>query len=226
MRRRSIPARAGEPPIGRPRPRTTTVYPRASGGTSDHWWSNAMLIGLSPRERGNRLAAVRAGSHPGSIPARAGEPEHHHTTDWVDGGLSPRERGNPVVVGPVLLPAGSIPARAGEPDCSSAPGSRARVYPRASGGTASTAGNSVSAEGLSPRERGNPQHALSGEVDTGSIPARAGEPARCPALVSATGVYPRASGGNLLGDRVGRHVRRSIPARAGEPGWWATWARA
>ena len=202
---RSIPARAGEPARCPALVSATGVYPRASGGT---FWVIALAAtyaGLSPRERGNLGGGRRGRELERSIPARAGEPH-------VD-----------------LIMA--VPPK---------------VYPRASGGTFAGLAAAAFAKGLSPRERGNlinhPRH----ELREGSIPARAGEPRSPTPRPPTSWVYPRASGGtrplpgarlgdgglsprergNLLGDRVGRHVRRSIPARAGEPGWWATWARA
>ena len=77
-RARSIPARAGEPASLASIAAASRVYPRASGGTTT--WRRLLIStpGLSPRERGNRLA-LRAG-HVGlrSIPARAGEPLKKH----------------------------------------------------------------------------------------------------------------------------------------------------
>ena len=172
-----------------------------------------------------------------SIPARAGEPEHHHTTDWVDWGLSPRERGNPGRYRVCAEGCGSIPARAGEPCISSRPACRATVYPRASGGTVCVTAPGVAVGGLSPRERGNPW--LNGPMTwrAGSIPARAGEPVLPRPDQPTWTVYPRASGGTTIdsarikgeeglsprerGNRAGVALDavagRSIPARAGEP---------
>ena len=102
--RGSIPARAGEPGTTAARRRglsphqprrlapSERVYPRTGGGTGGDDRG-------SPPQR-----------HPGSIPARAGEPRS---------GASVNEDG-------------SIPARAGEPHCTAA---IRRVYPRTGGGT-------------------------------------------------------------------------------------------
>ena len=74
LRRRSIPAPAGEPgPLSDSKPHRR-VYPRACGGTSMREDGTRLIRGLSPRLRGNRLVL-----HPGecarrSIPAPAGEP--------------------------------------------------------------------------------------------------------------------------------------------------------
>ncbi len=91
--------------------------------------------------------------------------------------------------------------------------------------------------GLSPRLRGNPHHALRPRGPLGSIPAPAGEPRRCGPCAGWRRVYPRACGGTadccapgrsvtglsprLRGNRQGSPLsvscRGSIPAPAGEP---------
>ena len=77
----SIPAHAGEPAGGpvRHRPHHPRVYPRACGGTHTPDSCDAtmtrMLMGLSPRMRGNHQDDVlELYAMPGSIPAHAGEP--------------------------------------------------------------------------------------------------------------------------------------------------------
>ena len=149
------------------------------------------LAGLSPRVRGNRRS-------PMPMP-RAGETCARRLPDR---GLSPRVRGNPLHRSSTVDGAtGSIPARAGEPQrtaYSLAP--KRRVYPRACGGTQLNPGQCVpvdavypracggtryrrvramaDASGLSPRVRGNRSRmrCCSLVLDSGSIPARAGEP--------------------------------------------------
>ena len=73
-RRRSIPARTGEPPRFQPRQAPKAVYPRAYGGTSTISASASAEGGLSPRVRGNRSGGSSARSKKRSIPARTGEP--------------------------------------------------------------------------------------------------------------------------------------------------------
>ena len=211
----SIPARAGEPRARRCWGGWSTVYPRASGGTSGATVLGGLVYGLSPRERGNRPGSPSPCSRSRSIPARAGEPRRcgrpHRLAEVYPrasggtgypishrecaGGLSPRERGN-LLLGPELRPIlGSIPARAGEPTTSARTVTTRWVYPRASGGTISGGSKPEREVGLSPRERGNRSTSATSERCTGSIPARAGEPCtRCPTPTVA-GVYPRASGG-------------------------------
>ena len=92
---RSIPACAGEPPIGiagKSRPR---VYPRVCGGTHDAEVKAVLGRGLSPRVRGNPHSAARVSSLGRSIPACAGEPAglgpppaHHRVYPRVCGGTA------------------------------------------------------------------------------------------------------------------------------------------
>ena len=91
--------------------------------------------------------------------------------------------------------------------------------------------------GLSPRGRGSLGEALCAALDTGSIPAWAGEPLRRLATPGGTRVYPRVGGGALCEQYMteateglsprgrGSHLDEeatdrtggSIPAWAGEP---------
>ena len=211
----SIPARAGEPRRPCRRLRPAPVYPRASGGTRASSSSGAPLSGLSPRERGNLSAEVDTSMPARSIPARAGEPlaallrcnlikVYPRASGGTDAqlntpasvhGLSPRERGNRLVELQAQRLHRSIPARAGEPSSPTSPWARPRVYPRASGGTASSSGDHAPHSGLSPRERGNRLLVRRPRPAFGSIPARAGEPALASRPGDSPWVYPRASGG-------------------------------
>ena len=108
-RKRSIPARAGEPRDHPPSPHSGSVYPRACGGTflttapcaSARVYPRACggTIPSFPGPgqgqgllRGNQGSTERTAVRSGSIPARAGEPR-----PIIEelGGLSPRVRGNP-----------------------------------------------------------------------------------------------------------------------------------
>ena len=211
----SIPARAGEPaaipgrrPVGR-------VYPRASGGTGSSVRFDDNLIGLSPRERGNRRRWQVRDRYRGSIPARAGEPAATPASAWIsrvyprasggttlldniaagDRGLSPRERGNRSASARPRPRTRSIPARAGEPWRRRRSSSGPAVYPRASGGTPTGHCRRGPRRGLSPRERGNRRGSAYPVRRRGSIPARAGEPSRVRVSRPPERVYPRASGG-------------------------------
>ena len=73
-RRRSIPASAGEPPLGYWHLGRLRVYPRVCGGTGGGQFLAQDATGLSPRLRGNRMFPEGCYPEPGSIPASAGEP--------------------------------------------------------------------------------------------------------------------------------------------------------
>ena len=216
LERRSIPARAGEPPPPWRWYSVYTVYPRACGGTcrSGRRWRRR--YGLSPRVRGNPKSPNTAAS---------------------TAGLSPRVRGNLRRDAPENAEPWSIPARAGEPPRRVGGGHRSTVYPRACGGTVSLGAHDNPATGLSPRVRGNLFLAPTTMSEGRSIPARAGEPMSVQVAPASCTVYPRACGGTSdcsgdgsrwegLSPRVrGNPMRspssltrvRSIPARAGEP---------
>ena len=212
----SIPARAGEPGVQKRMSEPPRVYPRACGGTS--------VIAFSRR---------RTEVYPRACGGTKNAPGSKRTNS----GLSPRVRGNPGQRLPAQVHPGSIPARAGEPGIRP-PLRRCRtVYPRACGGTISSFMLSSSANGLSPRVRGNRSGWRVRVRWCGSIPARAGEPGTPTTIAGSVSVYPRACGGTFLGvappatdyglsPRVrGNRVEldavaepdRSIPARAGEP---------
>ena len=145
---------------GNPRPRAParrcgTVYPRACGGTGINRHRVPCVGGLSPRVRGNRDAHRLPVGEPGSIPARAGEPQGPVAaeprvwvypracggTSWAVGlkllitGLSPRVRGNLLFDRAQSVGKRSIPARAREPARPAPQTAAAWVYPRACGGT-------------------------------------------------------------------------------------------
>ena len=152
-------------------------------------------------------------------------------------GLSPRVRGNRHRVHILVINPRSIPACAGEPPVTPPTASRGRVYPRVCGGTASTTRSRYTAQGLSPRVRGNRPGQHQEPDGVGSIPACAGEPGRPGHPGSRPKVYPRVCGGTVPGGvimpefgglsprvRGNRQPhprtgvgRRSIPACAGEP---------
>ena len=72
----SIPARAGKPPGDHDERLRTGVYPRTGGETSLRAVTPLLLRGLSPHGRGNPLQVRQAAIPEGSIPARAGKPDH------------------------------------------------------------------------------------------------------------------------------------------------------
>ena len=152
---RSIPACAGEPATPTVHPAGTTVYPRVCGGTMPPNRDEMIVIGLSPRVRGNPWTGSGVGTRFRSIPACAGEPKVAPlaiskrrvyprvcggTTDSrrvrvLTSGLSPRVRGNPIEILVSSISGRSIPACAGEPRVNSSRGCELEVYPRVCGGT-------------------------------------------------------------------------------------------
>ena len=192
---------------------------------------------LSPRVRGNRLAAECHAAHNGSIPARAGEPRRvapvqtwqrvypracggttlENEQLYRGDGLSPRVRGNQRPAYQRLRNGGSIPARAGEPRRRGLSTGVVPVYPRACGGTIAFDPDTRVLTGLFPARAGEPQ----GQVE--SLPVAGVYPRACggtgvPVLQSNTamGLSPRVRG-NLADPAVAMRTIRSIPARAGEP---------
>ena len=172
------------------------AYPRGCGGTFNDWVNSAQAKGLSPRVRGNPLAAIVSRRRRRPIPAGAGEPPAPHI-DVIAGtayprgcggtrtglcrmgiwwGLSPRVRGNLAIAGTDVLPPGPIPAGAGEPQTRSSPAPGCAAYPRGCGGTSNAGVLSGLFWGLSPRVRGNLTKKIRAKTMPGPIPAGAGEP--------------------------------------------------
>ena len=213
--RGSIPAYAGEPWQQSGNQQLASVYPRVCGGTRVGRVLRNLGAGLSPRMRGNRVAALIGVAALRSIPAYAGEPQrgcsrwysrrvYPRVCGGTSGGvvihsstcgLSPRMRGNRGNAGGRRQRRRSIPAYAGEP-CINPPDCCGwGVYPRVCGGTCRTSWRIASYRGLSPRMRGNPNRRLHGCGYRRSIPAYAGEPAPGKALAVGDQVYPRVCGG-------------------------------
>ena len=198
----SIPALAGERKIIEMAREAGWVYPRACGGTSVKRRITLVVVGLSPRLRGNDLSRSFTRDGTGSIPALAGEricgklripgnrvyPRACGGTSSRMGffstrvGLSPRLRGNESHRGIMSVCGGSIPALAGERPSSKFAPLCQRVYPRACGGTTRRDRDHKAARGLSPRLRGN---------------------AFARRRASRIGwVYPRACGGTIWDDQI------------------------
>ena len=220
----SIPACAGEP-FATPSPTPATpVYPRVCGGTVARALALPLLLGLSPRVRGNPPCSRWCGAYPRSIPACAGEPRRvcqvcqackvyprvcggTVTRSGCPGflkGLSPRVRGNPGAVPVGTGPARSIPACAGEPRLEQGGGELVQVYPRVCGGTPGWITSGAGRPGLSPRVRGNPAAVGQAAEHRGSIPACAGEPRAGAEPPLAGEVYPRVCGGTFVRQSEGR----------------------
>ena len=152
-------------------------------------------------------------------------------------GLSPRVRGNPSASLAKAARNGSIPACTGEPIVGLSEFAKVPVYPRVYGGTAGRWLPVQSADGLSPRVRGNPDTGKPCQALKGSIPACTGEPGDKPGRAGQAQVYPRVYGGTcclvaalpavkglsprVRGNRASTLPEfiktRSIPACTGEP---------
>ena len=212
---RSIPAWAGEPSPARRTKGSCTVYPRVGGGTAALRLLTLLIVGLSPRGRGNRQVTIQATGVRRSIPAWAGEPAPVGVSSGGPGvyprvgggtgvggvgllaldGLSPRGRGNQPSRRRRWRCPRSIPAWAGEPAPARKPPCASGVYPRVGGGTDYHQGHRHPTSGLSPRGRGNPLLTGTLRWKKGSIPAWAGEPVSLASRFPPIGVYPRVGGG-------------------------------
>ena len=113
----------------------------------------------------------------------------------ISKGLSPRVRGNHSRCAVRATGNRSIPACAGEPLPTAFSLPTSKVYPRVCGGTAKLAAATRTAEGLSPRVRGNRSLLNASRIVKRSIPACAGEPCLRWLTLIPTEVYPRVCGG-------------------------------
>ena len=113
--RRSIPAPAGEPPGWLSPSFCWPVYPRACGGTVHLPETGLVLVGLSPRLRGNPRRMDRLHRARWVYPRACGGTNAHAAAASTVTGLSPRLRGNLSGFSVVSRVSGSIPAPAGEP---------------------------------------------------------------------------------------------------------------
>ena len=152
-------------------------------------------------------------------------------------GRSPRVRGSLPLASRQRLPIGSIPAGAGEPTSSVICSGTSWVDPRGCGGANEPSGAGMKPYGRSPRVRGSRPRTAGEQVEIGSIPAGAGEPAHGEPPPPFARVDPRGCGGaipvsvsshpikgrspRVRGSRRvyadGQARSGSIPAGAGEP---------
>ena len=238
----SIPACAGEPWGSSAVVLQARVYPRVCGGTGVPAPAIDNAAGLSPRVRGNRPRCCWPGTCSGSIPACAGEPKppapagpasgvyprvcggttSGSQTSPAHSGLSPRVRGNRRPSPRYRYLPGSIPACAGEPPRDAARRLSEKVYPRVCGGTPALVVDHPEATGLSPRVRGNPDHAARRCAGGGSIPACAGEPVLPVRGRPVMRVYPRVCGGTALRGGADFSMEGLSPRVRGNPTWPAS----
>ena len=198
---RSIPARAGEPPLRARGMISVGVYPRPCGGAVGYFSIHSPSKGLSPPVRGSHYDVIIGEHTMGSIPARAGEPGTCRPSSCSTGvyprpcggavmaisvcsspnGLSPPVRGSRKITQDGKKVRGSIPARAGEPEPWQAIVLYDAVYPRPCGGADGKFRRYVTEAGLSPPVRGSLDVLFYRRGPGRSIPARAGEPLATPA---------------------------------------------
>ena len=185
------------------------------GGTSRDRSLTSAYSGLSPRVRGNPLAAEHSLRALRSIPACAGEP----TVTWDE-----------------LMTAEVYPRVCGGTKNGCASTLSGRGLSRVCGGTYPPATSTSACRGLSPRVRGNRWTTTRPARSGRSIPACAGEPPRRELPWAIPWVYPRVCGGTMIQRQCPRKRRglsprvrgnqetrqatrdwtRSIPACAGE----------
>ena len=153
-------------------------------------------------------------------------------------GLSPRVRGNHRAPRSALWSIGPIPACAGQPWACWHDVEFDRAYPRVCGATCSGTCARQSAQGLSPRVRGNRGQMASLAPMWGPIPACAGQPYGGVFFLGFGGAYPRVCGATdeerqrrinnfglsprVRGNQMEKRARvlspGPIPACAGQPG--------
>ena len=194
---RFIPARAGNSPNAEHSDLTDTVHPRACGEQGAPRMSISTAAGSSPRVRGTAPRAMTSHNGRRFIPARAGN------------------------------------RLANDPGCSDP-----AVHPRACGEQVLILGPCDKHVGSSPRVRGTVVTDVEARIRNRFIPARAGNSRRSTKASPQRAVHPRACGEQLV--RAGvrlqnigssprvrgtddpalavEHVRRFIPARAGNSG--------
>ena len=236
----SIPARAGEPRRSVTEKPLSRVYPRTGGGTWSVPSPSLAAWGLSPHGRGNQVRAVEVRAVEGSIPARAGEPTRPRRSSAITGvyprtgggtggqaapekgswGLSPHGRGNHGRKAQDLDPPGSIPARAGEPRSSTGSTDPTGVYPRTGGGTSALVqAHRRASHGVYPRTGGGTdwKDGLASSLPHRVYPRTGGGTALAPLPIGRNGGLSPHGRGNPQVPCLRYRVRRSIPARAGEP---------
>ena len=209
-----IPACAGQPSPPSSSLTKPGAYPRVCGATGTRSDYLKVKAGLSPRVRGNPFGGSCGEGTPGPIPACAGQPdlvqlgtavirayprvcgatEPSQPVTAGPWGLSPRVRGNPLLSGFSELLWGPIPACAGQPPQFRQSHRLSRAYPRVCGATTEYGSTMRGVMGLSPRVRGNLLLVSEQAVDSGPIPACAGQPGGCPGRFIVAGAYPRVCG--------------------------------
>ncbi len=236
VRRRFIPAPAGDTECIAFTASATAVHPRACGG---HWnlpVARDVNRGSSPRLRGTHTQAATNRIRNRFIPAPAGdteprtfivyaEPVHpracgghvYRKSDVIlDGGSSPRLRGTLLCLHKPCAAVRFIPAPAGDTTTMPTLTPVRAVHPRACGGHCSAAYFRASKPGSSPRLRGT-RGASCRSCNASTVHPRAcgGHNTLARTLPVVAGSSPRLRGTQFGRDRVFL-LKRFIPAPAGD----------
>ncbi len=177
VRRRPIPAHAGQPTSSATARSLPRAHPRSRGATC--WAVNPSQrpVGPSPLTRGNRQRAQCHGYYWGPIPAHAGQPPTtgpcasparahprsrgatHFAGNDIESllGPSPLTRGNREHLMSKERPTGPIPAHAGQPQGPESQRGGHRAHPRSRGATGLLGQQLDEHQGPSPLTRGNRQ---------------------------------------------------------------------
>ncbi len=225
IRKRFIPAHAGNSrlaPHVRPR---ATVHPRACGEQSQWRSPRCREDGSSPRMRGTvhpltrqlclaRFIPAHAGNSRESRPRLAPCPVHPRACGeqgrsirgaYSISGSSPRMRGTDGYWRRVVLQIRFIPAHAGNRQCAVVIVVCATVHPRACGEQCIAARGAVRLCGSSPRMRGTVYRSISIRTRDRFIPAHAGNSLARKVGHEVNPVHPRA-----CGEQVGVGAREPI----------------
>ncbi len=225
---RPIPARTGQPFGDDSAELLAEAYPRSHGATSRPTPMPAPAWGLSPLARGNPQWPDVLPARLRPIPARTGQPSGRggsRSRNWAyprshgatransigmraQTGLSPLARGNPVVARVRRSYWRPIPARTGQPLLCGGGLFWGGAYPRSHGATRVANLQRCAARGLSPLARGNPKDSTQGNIASGPIPARTGQPSPGSGRACYQGAYPRSHGAT-------RRANRGIPRLGG-----------
>ena len=213
---RTIPALAGRPTRTRITSSRRWDHPRAGGETRRSSRRTVVVVGPSPRWRGDRALRRTPRRRARTIPALAGRPRRAQTTTWRSGdhpraggetgdpaapmvwreGPSPRWRGDPARSRARSRAGRTIPALAGRPRRARHDVASQSDHPRAGGETDAVQALDSAVKGPSPRWRGDPQGRPGRRLGGGPSPRWRGDRA-------ATG--------------IGACRCRTIPALAGRP---------
>ena len=215
LRRRFIPARAGNTISASPGPGRASVHPRAGGEHRVRARRPVAWIGSSPRGRGTRLTRCTSPA-PRSVHPRAGG---EHASRWVKQrrkrGSSPRGRGTPLVEDLMFQLKRFIPARAGNTLSSPTYGEPLAVHPRAGGEHVRDLRSTDAEAGSSPRGRGTRRPPGRKRSSRRFIPARAGNTGRPFVASEAITVHPRAGGEHASAPHVCGNADGSSPRGRG-----------